>query len=165
MQLSQGVSDDRGAQVSDVEGLCHVGRGIIQNNHLALAKALRAIAIALSDDLGNDVLGKILIGDRDIQISVDRLDLANGGVRLERLTQRCRDLHGRTAQGLAQLEARKRKVSHVGVGGIFQHSRNVGGVQLRVLVDLVNRRDDLCGDALFDGLHNLFSPVFLLSNY
>ena len=66
MKLFQRVPDHGASQMTDMEGLCYVGRGIVEHHGLALAKAMGAIAIALGKNGFDHIFTKIVV----VQIKV-----------------------------------------------------------------------------------------------
>ena len=158
MELLEGVTDDGGAQVSDVEGLGHVGGGVVQHHLLALTEVGRTVALLLGQDLGHQLIGQICARQVNIQISVDRLGTLNGLTAHQR-GEGGRDLHGGAAQGLGQLEAGQSNVAHSGIGGVFQKPQHVLGGHIALGGDGLHTLQNAVGDQSLDLKHH--SDFFL----
>ena len=50
------MSDNGSAKMSDVEGLCNVGRGVVEDYGLSLSVIRRAVIITLRENLGDNSL-------------------------------------------------------------------------------------------------------------
>ena len=70
MELSESVSDNCCSEVSDMEGLCNVGGGIVKNYRLSLSFIARAVPFALFENFSEDVLTEKIIIDKHVEVSV-----------------------------------------------------------------------------------------------
>ncbi len=136
VQPLQALADDGGAQVADVQGLCHIGPAVVHHDGLALAAALQTEGLAvvqplqaLADDGGAqvaDVQGLCHIGPAVVHH--DGLALA-AALQTEGLAG------AHLLQILLQEAAAELQIDEAGHDGL--HQRVVVGVQLG---------DDLLGD-------------------
>ena len=114
------MADNGGTKVTDMEGLCHVGRGIVENDGLTLTIHRRAVFVLQIKHLAYNSSREGGAVDLEIKIAV----YSRNRGKLVTLDVSCKhigDLHGRTAQSLGQTEARKRDISHRAVRRIFKH--------------------------------------------
>ena len=120
MHFLERMADDRGAQVTDMEGLCHVGRGIVQHDLFVLSDIGRTVLFLFLKHGTKHVACQISGAQTDIEIAVDCRNLREKR-RRKAFCQRVRDLDGRGAERAAELEAGQGQIAHRGIGRIFKH--------------------------------------------
>ena len=101
----------------------------------------------------NPAAAKVIVGQVNIQIAVDRLGLGDSLTRHQG-SQSSRDLHRRAAQGLGQLEARESNVAHGRIGGIFQKPQDVLGGHLTLGSNGLHTCENPVSDQGFDLKHH-----------
>ena len=122
----QRVTDDGRTEMSDMEGLCNVGRRIVENDGLALTEIMCAKVSALFRDFTDDLFGKITIVDHKIQITALDANFADtlGKSFSELCVKLCRNDGRCRTKRTAEFKARKCKVAHGGIRRIFKRIRD-----------------------------------------
>ena len=155
VQEFQGVTDDGGAEMPDVEGFGDVRRGIVEDDGLARAAGGRAVLVALFGDLGNDAFGKRRTVDEEVEIALDRLGTRDLARRFGR--ERVGDLNGRGVQGAREFEAREREVAHRGIGRKLEHPGKLLRRERSARIKFRNQNRQFFGGLLFQSIHKVFS--------
>ena len=135
----QRMPDDRRAEMPDVEGLCNVWRGVVDNKRPALAGAVLSVIIARRDYLRNGV------GRKRNGINAE-IEIASGGRNLRKALRKRKsvpDFPGNDRRGFshcpAEPEAGKSNVAHRPVGRVFKHILKLPGRGCAVLHKLRKR--------------------------
>ena len=138
VKLLERMSDYSSTQMSDMEGLCNVGRGIVENDRLTITHLARsAVFFALLRNLAYYLFSKIFAVKIYIQISVYRLCALN--CIQSKLGCDCLgNLYGSHSESSAELEARKCDITHFFVGRIFKHTQNCSLVKLCLIIHIFN---------------------------
>ena len=118
------MADNRRTEVSDMEGLGNVGRGVVENYRFTLAALGRAVEVTLRENVANNALCKGVAVNFQVKISVNRTDRGKL-LTFNAACKRLGNLHGRTTENLGKAEARKCDITHCSVRGILKHSENV----------------------------------------
>ena len=120
------MSYNRSSEMSYVEGLGYVGRGIVKHYRFAYALVGCAVFFALRLYVGKDSLCKRSSVYTEVKISVKSSYLRKF-LAAYRLGKSLGYLNGGAAKALRETEARKRKVTHSFIGGILEHKEHVVG--------------------------------------
>ena len=155
VHLLERVTDNGGAQVTDVEGLCDVGRGIVKHDLLAAADVGCAVALLLLQHLGKHLIYQVRGRNADIEVAVDCLCAFHASA-VHAVRQRLRDHDGCATQRLGELKARQRKVAHACIGRILQHTCQIVHRQLCSGVDTKHAAMHVLCDKLFDFQHSIY---------
>ena len=149
-----GIADDRAPDVTDVERLGDIGRGVLHDNQLAFTY-IRLAEIVRVQRLFQCGCGIFLLGKEHVDIGLDRLNLLKKAVSADGFRYICRDQVRRFAKDLGKFKTGKRIVSHGLVLGDLHEPFNFF---CRQVADML--RDDI-RDFLFiiDHSSNSFSVM------
>ena len=113
VEAAHGGADDGRAQVTDMEALGDVGRGVVEHDRLAPTLVRAAVALTPGLDVAQNHVGECLAVDREVEVRPGR----NGADALDRelLDQLRGDLRRGLLHGLRQGEAREGQVPEAGV--------------------------------------------------
>ena len=114
-----GVSDDRTADVSDVERLGDVGRREFHDGQLSLSQFAAAVIVLLLRHGSHRLTGELTAVHEHIHVGVDLFHLGKQLTVGNLFRHACRDHLGRLAHGLCQAEAGESVVSHLCIAGNF----------------------------------------------
>ena len=119
VKLLKRMTYDGSSEMANVEGLRNVGRGIVENDSLAVTVFRGAILLALSEHFAESIIGKRSAFDSEVQISVYSFRTDN--LIITESLGKCRgDLYGRSSENLAELETRESDIAHCGIRRIFK---------------------------------------------
>ena len=153
MQFFERMSNDRCAQMTDMKGFGHIGRGIVKHHGLPLPEIGGTITLPGGKNIGKHRSGQIFRRDPDVKIAGKNRNFRNAVKACQRTGKRLGNLNGRAAQRAAQFKTRKRQIAHLLIGRIFQHGRNLRRTRRIGHTQRRNAVRKFFGNLLFDGQH------------
>ena len=120
VDLVERVADHRGGQVADVEALGDIDRGVVDADDAALTLVGGAVLVALLQHALDDGLRVARLVQEEIEVAAHALDAVDHLVGRNGACELAGNGRRAHAQRPGQLEARERKVAHVGVRRCLQ---------------------------------------------
>ena len=111
IQELERVTDNGRTEMSDMERLCDIRRGIVKHDRFSFADIRSAVFFALCQYIVYDRCGKLLVVKTEVEVSLNRLGGRNSDC-VETVCKRIRYLCGRTTKRAAQLEAWQSNIAH-----------------------------------------------------
>ena len=111
MQELERVTDNGCTEMSDMERLCNIRRGIVKHDRFSFSDIRSAVFFTLCQYIVYDRCGKLFVVKTEVEVSLHRLGRCNsdGG---KSVCKRIRYLGRRTTQRAAQLEAWQSNIAH-----------------------------------------------------
>ena len=124
VNLVQCVADNGRTQMTYMERLCDVGRGVVDNDGLTCAHVAFAVVFFFCQDSFQYLFGIEMLVHKEVDICANDFDISNEIGFFQFFTDFLCDEGRRFPQYLCQFKARVRKVPHVCIGRHFDGCRD-----------------------------------------
>jgi len=120
----EGVTDDGGTEMTDVERFHQVRGAVVENDRLPCTDVVGTVGFALFFDFAENMAGEVAVRNLEIQIAADCLRRTGFKIRRFFRKGRC-NFRGSHTHELRETETRERYVAHRSIRRIFEHGHDV----------------------------------------